>query len=106
MAGSTLVWVAVTFLTRPVSTERLVAFYRRVRPYGWWGPIAGQAQVPSAKGLGRMLANWLAGTVMVLGATLAIGKFLLGAPWEGAAYLVAAAIGAAVVAREVLRPDS
>ena len=40
---SAVVWLTVTFLTKPESTEHLVKFYKRVRPAGAWGPIAEQA---------------------------------------------------------------
>ena len=35
-----VIWLTVMWLTRPEPTEQLCEFYRRVRPYGWWGPIA------------------------------------------------------------------
>lgn len=103
VVGSTAVWLAATFLTKPVSEECLVAFYRKVRPYGFWGPIAAKAGVAPARGLGRMLLAWVAGTVMVLGATLGVGKLLLEDAATGLAYLAAAAVGAVVVAREIRR---
>ena len=34
---TTAVWIGVTFLTKPVEEERLIQFYRRVRPGGWVG---------------------------------------------------------------------
>jgi Na+/proline symporter len=97
VAGSTIVWLAVTFLTPPVSRERLVAFYRKVRPYGAWGPIAAAAPDVSPTRLARQLRNCLAGTVMVLGATFGVGKLLLGSPLQGSLYLGAALIGAVVI---------
>jgi len=97
VAGSTVVWVAVTFLTAPVAEEKLVAFYRKVRPYGAWGRVAAASGVTPPKGLGRMLTSWLAGSVMVLAATFAAGKFLLASPGEGCVYLTLAAGGAVVV---------
>ncbi len=101
VAGSTAVWGTVTFLTRPVPMERLVAFYRRVRPYGWWGPVAAEAGVEPSRGFGWLLVVWLASSLMLLGATLAVGKFLLGEPAHGAAWTVAAVAGGAVVAYEL-----
>jgi hypothetical protein len=114
VAGSTAVWVAVTFLTPPVAQERLVEFYRKVRPYGFWGRVAREAGVEPARGLWRLILAWLAGTVMVLAATIGVGKLLLdqritiyGAGTggidlcEGWLYLAVAALGAAVVAWEV-----
>jgi len=102
VAASTIVWLGVTFLTAPVSEERLAAFYRKVRPWGAWRRIAEKCGVPPAGGLARHIVNWLAGTAMVLGATFSAGKFLLGFPREGWIYLVIAAVGAAIVLGEIL----
>jgi len=98
---STVVWLTVTLATAPVSKAKLVAFYRKVRPYGAWGRIAAESAITPPAGLGRMLTNWLAGSVMVLAATFSLGKFLLCSPIEGALYLAAATAGAAVVWREL-----
>src|SRR5213596_3031301 len=44
VAVTTVVWLAVTFLTRPESDATLVAFYRRTRPSrAGWGPVAALA---------------------------------------------------------------
>ena len=40
---STLMSLLVTFLTKPVENDRLLAFYKKVKPMGWWQPIALQA---------------------------------------------------------------
>ncbi len=100
---STALWVAVTYLTPPVSMEKLVAFYRKVRPYGVWGPVARAAGVEPPRDFGRLVLAWIAGTVMVLGATLGIGKLLLLEWVSGGLYLGAAAMGAVAVALEVRR---
>ena len=43
---STLIWFVTTLVTAPVSEERLIAFYQRVRPNGgWWGRIPSLANV-------------------------------------------------------------
>ncbi|MCK4297973.1 MAG: Na+:solute symporter, partial [Planctomycetes bacterium] len=105
VAGSTVTWLTVTFMTAPVEEEKLRTFYRKVRPYGAWRRIASQSGVTPAKGLGRMLVNWLAGSAMVLAGTFSIGKFLLGAPRQGWLYLAVTVAGAAVIWREVGRPS-
>jgi SSS family transporter len=38
---TTIIWVAVTFLTPPAEKETLSAFYAKVRPGGFWSPVAG-----------------------------------------------------------------
>ena len=48
---STLVWLVTTLVTPPVSEEKLIAFYQRVRPNGgWWGRIASLANVQPVAG--------------------------------------------------------
>jgi len=103
VAVSTAVWLIVTFATAPVDRQTLARFYSRVRPFGAWGPVAHAAGVTRPRGLGRMLVNWIAGSAMVLAATMAIGKFLLGEREQGAIYLATALAGAAVVAVELRR---
>jgi Na+/proline symporter len=101
VAGSAVICLAATYLTAPVATDRLIDFYRKVRPVGAWRPVAAVAGVTPAGGLGRSLINWLAGTVMILAATISVGKFLVGSPGQGGLYLVAAVIGAIVIWPEV-----
>ncbi len=99
-----LVWLAVTFATRPVTPERLEAFYRRVRPGGWWGPVARRAPEVACDGISRqLLLVWAAGCAAVYGLLFGLGKLVLGEPGAAAALLLLAAAGGAVVARELRR---
>jgi len=95
--ASTAVWVPVTFLTKPVPRERLVEFYRKVRPWGAWGPVAEAAGAAPQEGLLKALGQWAAGTVMVLSATLSTGAFVLADAKAGLIYLAAALVSAAYV---------
>jgi len=104
VGGSMLVWLVATIVTPPVSKERLMAFYRRVRPSGFWGPIPGLCGLAPAKGLGANITAWLAGAVMVLAATLAPGKLLLGATAQGLAYLAVTVVCGIVVWRFGIAP--
>ena len=42
---SLVVLITATLLTPPESEKTLVAFYRRCRPPGWWGPIARKVEL-------------------------------------------------------------
>ncbi|MBN2329138.1 MAG: hypothetical protein JXR73_18510 [Candidatus Omnitrophica bacterium] len=60
--GATLVlWVVTALCTQPDPDEVLIEFYKRARPFGWWGPIARKAGMesyggsPILKGLGVAL---------------------------------------------------
>ncbi|HEX8763708.1 MAG TPA: sodium:solute symporter family protein [Candidatus Acidoferrum sp.] len=100
-AVTSLVWVIVTFLTKPEREDVLVKFYRQVRPYvAGWKPVAQLAQdVPQTRDLGRNLLSWALGCGMVYLALFGSGKMLLGRMGLGLVLLVFAAICAALLSR-------
>lgn len=73
-------WVATTLLTAPTSRDRLVDFYRRVRPGGpGWKPIQAEAGVgPSPDNLPQALLGWMLGIAFVYAALFGTGSFLYG----------------------------
>ena len=76
---TTVVWLAVTFLTRPESKDTLVAFYRRTHPSkAGWRPIAKLAPDvrPSTGGLSNLL-DWICGCLLIYGILFGTGKLLL-----------------------------
>ena len=103
---STVVWLAVTFLTKPEPDEKLRSFYDRVRPGG-----PGWARVSTAMGLGRegipggalSFANWGLAIVLVYSALFGIGKVILGATASGLGLLALAAVCFAAVMRNLRR---
>jgi hypothetical protein len=99
-----LCWLVVTFLTRPVAAERLEEFYRRVRPGGWWQPVARALPEVPRDGFGwwRFLV-WLGGCAGVFGVLFGIGKLLLGEPVAALGLFLLAVAGAVVMGRELLR---
>ena len=79
VAITTVVWLAVTFLTKPESTETLVSFYRRTAPsVTGWGPIAALRSGYSAApdGLSNLI-DWICGCVLIYGVLFGVGKILL-----------------------------
>jgi len=78
--GTTIVWLLVTFATRPAEESKLVEFYRRTHPGGaGWKHIA--AIVPEVKedsGFGRLFLNWALGIVVVYSFLFGIGEMLFG----------------------------
>jgi len=85
VAGSTVAWLAATFLTPPTSEEVLMAFYRRVHPGGiLWKPIADKLpDVKSDTGYWGLLADWLAGVAMVMLCLFGAGKLIFGQTTTG-----------------------
>jgi len=69
---STVVWVSVTFLTRPEPRKTLQIFCERVRPPGFW-PF----EINSG-GIGkRTLVAWLGGVALIYGAMFFVGSLVL-----------------------------
>jgi solute:Na+ symporter, SSS family len=99
VAWSTLVWISVTFLTRPSSNEKLLDFFRRVHPGGpGWKPVASQLpDVQQDKGLGNLLINYICGCFLVMFSLFGIGRLIFGQYLSAGVYLGVAAVAAAVI---------
>ncbi len=77
--GTTIVWLTVTYLTRPEKESTLIAFFERTHP-GGLGWRAVQKLVPHVKGdsgFGRLFLNWLLGIVLVYAFLFGIGQIIL-----------------------------
>jgi len=90
---TSLVWLVVTFLTKPEPDYKLVEFYRRVRPSaaGWKHVAALAPEIPSTHDGWYNLMDWLLGCLMVYMALFGIGKLLLGSVALGLLFLVISA---------------
>jgi Na+/proline symporter len=100
---TTLSWLVVTLLTPPEPTEKLVAFYRRVRPAGpGWRPIAALApDVEPSESLADQFTNWLLGCILIYCTLFGIGKLIFKEWTAGFAYLAGAAIASILVSRNM-----
>jgi solute:Na+ symporter, SSS family len=102
VAVTTVVWITVTFLTKPEPDATLEAFYTRVRPGGpGWLRIStrlghGRETIPG----GRLAwANWLAGVIAVYATLFGIGKVIFGEWLTGSVLLTIALVAFAWIAR-------
>jgi Na+/proline symporter len=99
---STIVWLGVTYATKPEPDIMLESFYRRVRPGG-----PGWARVSERAGFGRegipggalAWTNWIAGIVAVYSSLFGIGKLVLGNLLPGLIMLAIAVVAFAWIAR-------
>ncbi len=77
---TSIVWIAVTFLTEPVDKTTLENFYRLVRPFGrGWDAVrrsTGLASSPDS--LPHCLLGWFLGCTMVYSALFCTGNLLYG----------------------------
>jgi Na+/proline symporter len=108
VAVTSIVWLSVTFATKPEPEQVLIDFYRRVRPGGpGWARVARLAGFEREKIAGGALAwtNWVAGIVAIYSTLFGIGKIIFGYTGLG---LILLAIGLAaflLIARNLRRTD-
>ena len=103
---STAVWVTVTLMTRPADTEKLVQFYRKVRPSAFgWGPIAALAGTDGEKpiSLRREALYWGVSVVFIYALTFGLGKLVLLEWGAGSAMMGLAVVTGWYLYREALR---
>lgn len=85
---SAAVWIPVTWLTPPVSEERLVEFLRRVRPgSAGWSVLARRHGIEQEPFFRKASVRWLAGCGVLFGICFGLGHLLLGRPLYGTALL-------------------
>ncbi len=103
---STVAWLAVTFLTRPETDEKLAAFYERVQPGGrGWRAVAlrcGLAESPAESGTSPFLL-WALGVVLVYSALFGLGKLVFGEIPLGLGLLAVAVAAFVVIIRNIDR---
>ena len=75
----TSISILVTFMTRPVDNTTLLHFYTKVRPKGWWGPIA--KQLPELVDESSSRESWLGflfGVIFLNSILFSVGHAVLG----------------------------
>jgi Na+/proline symporter len=105
VALTSVVWITVTFLTRPESDATLVAFYTRTHPgmLGWRRIAALAPGVQGDTSGWRNLIDWIAGCALVYGILFGVGKVLLHETAAGIPLLAMAVIAAVVIYSDLSR---
>jgi Na+/proline symporter len=107
VGASTVVWLVVTFATRPEEEQVLRAFYLKVRPGGrGWTRVASGLNLGGEPIDGGPLnwTNWVAGVASVYCSLFGVGQIIFGVTGRGVALLFVAVVCFVWIGRN-LRPS-
>ena len=109
VGATTIIWVVVTMMTSPEPAEKLIAFYRLVRPEGpGWTRIAAEAGLSESHARGRLslqFVNWILGVALIYGSLFGIGKLICKEWGTGLLYLLVAIVAGALISRNLSRGE-
>lgn len=104
---STAAAIAAVFILGPEEEERLIAFYRKVRPPGFWGVVAEKVEPGAAGRAKRHLFRMLAATALcalsLFSLLTAIGSWLIESPaprffpWHGPWIFLLTVVGSGLI---------
>ena len=96
---TTIVWLIVTYITKPTEEKTLIEFYRRVHPGGFmWKKISSKLEgVEGDKGFVKMFINWIFGVILVYSILFGTGSLIFGNVVNTLFYFIAAIISGIVI---------
>lgn len=90
---STVCWLIATFITSPTSTDKLISFYKKVRPEGSWAPIQKKLGIKAKHSNIRFLfLCWISSIAMVYSVLFCIGKLIFLEYSDSLMFLLAAIV--------------
>lgn len=96
---TTVTWLFVTLiLTKPEPAPTLEAFYRRVRPGGFWGEFSKRIPGPTAASFKPLFAAWISSTALAYSTLFFIGKLIFG-DWTWCVIYGVVSLASAIVVR-------
>lgn len=103
VAGTTIIWLIVTFLTKPTDEKVLIEFYKRVHPGGkLWKPISSKLpDIKEESNFSKMFLNWILGVILVYTTLFGIGSLILADYFTALIYFVLALISIVIIARNL-----
>ncbi len=73
---TTIVWLVVTFISKPTDQEVLRQFYAKIRPQGFWKPFRIEGEAPRTTA--NLFGAWLSGVALVYSSLFTLGSWILG----------------------------
>jgi len=101
--ATTLIWLAVTFLTTPTDEAVLISFYKRTYPGGiLWKRISSKLPgIKEEKIFLKMLTNWISGVILIFSILFGTGKLIFSDYGEFGIYAALAAVSAFIIAHNL-----
>jgi Na+/proline symporter len=106
--GTTIVWLIVTFITKPTNDTTLADFYKRIHPggVGWKKYAVKFNDVIPDSGYGRLFVNWIAGVVLVYSVLFATGRIIFQDYFIGFVTLIISAISVWMIYNNLKKENS
>ncbi|MGI8893295.1 MAG: sodium:solute symporter family protein, partial [Bacteroidia bacterium] len=101
---TTLVWIFVTYLTKPTSADKLQDFYNRVKPDGWWRPVEGlmgREKLPTK--IPYLAICWISAVTMTYSILFFTGKVIFMEWLDAALWLVVASVSFLILRKYISR---
>ncbi len=97
--GTTIIWLVVTYITKPVDVAVLGEFYKKIHPGGpGWKKVASEyPEIKSDKGYGKLFINWASAVILVYSFLYGTGKILFHEYLAGSVALLAGIIAGMVI---------
>ena len=102
---SSVVWLAVTFLTKPVESDRLDAFLRKVNPPGFWGPVRARTGLAPHFTWGGIFYGWAVMLIGIFGPLVGLIKLFFGEPREAFVILAVGVVGIVLAVHKAMSMD-
>ncbi|HMA23990.1 MAG TPA: sugar phosphate nucleotidyltransferase, partial [Gemmatimonadaceae bacterium] len=105
VAATTVVWVAVTLLTKPTDSATLRRFYELTRPAGpGWNAVRRESDLPpSGDSFPQMLLGWTAGITFVYAGLFGAGSVIYGRTATAIVWIVLFVASGLVLVRVIPR---
>jgi len=97
--GTTLVWLTVTFLTKPCDEKKLISFYKQTYPggLGWKHIQSLLPELHQENHFLKLFINWIMGIILIYAALFGFGKIILSEFLPGLLILSVGLLAAAVI---------
>ncbi len=97
--ATTIIWLTITFLTKPTTEEVLITFYKKIHPGGlMWKKISSKLpEIESDSGFFKSFINWLFGVILVYSFLFGTGKLIFGEYESFIFYLAISAVSVIII---------